>query len=289
VLLCGGVADSQHFSLTGETYLKMKAILILVAILAVVGTTYYFISRPKPPAEEEPRYYVWDFDMENLQHITISLPKNNLSQSFVKHADDRNFYFDVENGPKVDTQRWGGGIPLLLSGPGANRLIFQEVTDTQLAEYGFNAPNLTATLTLSDESIYEVQVGDSNPEGTNYYVRLASNRDIYTVDKSWYEILAGIVTNNPYVAATFAVDRPTVSASEVTAGTPVTISIKVTNNGDLPGSYDLIMKINSELRETKSVTLAARANAVVTFTATENKAGKYIVSINTRNVTFTVK
>jgi hypothetical protein len=137
---------------------------------------------------------------------------------------------------------------------------------------------------LSDESIYEVQVGDSNPEGTNYYVRLASNRDIYTVDKSWYEILAGIVTNNPYVAAPFAV-----SASEVTAGTPVTISIKVTNNGDLPGSYDLIMKINSELRETKSVTLAARANAVVTFTATENKAGKYIVSINTRNVTFTVK
>jgi hypothetical protein len=269
--------------------LKLKAILILVAILAVIGTTYYFVSRPKPPAEQEPRYYVWDFDMENLQHITMSLPKEGLSQSFVKHTDDRNFYFDVENGPKVDPQRWGGGIPLLLSGPGAQRLIFQDVTDAQLVEYGFNAPNLTATLTLSDGSIYEIQVGDSSPDGTNYYVRLTSNHDIYTVDKSWYEILSGIITEPPYVAATFTVDRPTVSSSEVTAGTPVTISIKVTNNGDLPGNYDLIMKINNELGETQSVKLDARTSAVVTFTVTENKTGKYIVSINARNVTFTVK
>ncbi len=269
--------------------MKLKAILILVAILAVVGTTYYFVSRPKPPEEQAPRYYVWDFDMESLQQITISLPKVGKSESFIKHADDRNFYFDVENGPKVDTQRWGGGIPLLLSGPGANRLIFQEVSDAQLAEYGFNAPNLTAILTLSDKSIYEVQVGDSNPEGTNYYVRLASNRDIYTVDKSWYEILAGIVTNPPYVAATFTVDRPTVSPAEVAVGGTVTVSVKVSNNGDLPGTFDVMMKINNELQETKSVTLTARTSAVVTFTVTETKAGKYIVSINTRNVTFTVK
>ena len=46
------------------------------------------------------------------------------------------------DGPQVDNQRWGGGIPLLLSGPGANRLILQNATDAQLADYGFNTPNL---------------------------------------------------------------------------------------------------------------------------------------------------
>ena len=132
-------------------------------------------------------------------------------------------------------------------------------------------------------------MGDSNPEGTTYYVRLTSNRDVYTVDKSWYDILANIVIEPPYVAATFSVDKPTLSATEVTAGTPVTISVEVINSGDLPGSYDVTLKINNEVREIKPVTIAAQDSAVVTFTVTENKAGKYIASINARNVTFTVK
>ena len=85
-----------------------------------------------------------------------------------------------------------------------DRLIYQDAPDDKLAEYGFNTPNMTATLTLADGTVYEVQVGDSNPEGTTYYVRLASNNDVYTVDKSWYDTLAGIITNPPYVPATFS-------------------------------------------------------------------------------------
>ena len=70
--------------------------------------------------------------MDTLQKVTISLPKTNQSESFVKHPDDKEFYFDVPNGPMVDNKRWGGGIPLLLSGPGAIRLILQNATPAQL-------------------------------------------------------------------------------------------------------------------------------------------------------------
>ncbi|MDD5287754.1 MAG: DUF4340 domain-containing protein [Dehalococcoidales bacterium] len=268
--------------------MKLKGILILAAVLAVFGTIYYFVSRPVPETPTEPRAYVWDFEMDNLQKITMSLPKEGKSESFVKNPEDRNFYFD-NDGPKVDVQRWGGGIPLLLSGPGASRVISYDTTNDKLTEYGFDTPNLIATLTLDDESIYEAQVGDSNPDGTTYYVRLTDSRDVYTVDASWYEVLARIVTEPPYVAATFTVDRPTVSAAEVAAGTPVIVSINVQNTGNLSGSYDVSMKINSELRETKTVTLNGQESAIVTFTVTESQAGKYIVSINTRNVTFIVK
>jgi hypothetical protein len=238
--------------------------------------------------------------MQHLQNITMSLPKSGQPpQSFDKNSDDSEFYFAPKepggpSGPMVDNQRWGGGIPLLLSGPGANRLILQNATDAQVADYGFNTPNLTATLTLDDGKTYEVQVGDLNPEGTNYYTRLASNNDIYTVDKSWYDVISRIVTDPPYIPATFTIERPTVSAAEVAAGTPVDISIKVTNTGSLSGSYDLTMKINGDVIDTKTVTLdgnlvSSDPSKVVTFTVTEAVAGKYIVSINTRNVTFTVK
>ena len=219
--------------------MKLKAILILLAVLAVAGTTYYFVSRPKPPAEPEPKYYVWDFKMDDLQNVTLSLPKDNKSESFVKHPDDRNFYFDVANGPKVDMQRWGGGIPLLLSGPGATRLILLDAPDTKLAEYGFNKPNMTAHLVLSDGNTYDIQVGDENPEGTTYYVRLASNKDVYTVDKTWYDVLSGIVTDPPYVPGSLVVDVPTVGTAEVAAGTPETITVNVSNGGDVKASFDV--------------------------------------------------
>jgi hypothetical protein len=265
----------------------------MVAILAVAGTTYFFVSRPKPAAPTTPHYYVWSFDMQQLNKITMSLPKQGLTLSFSKHSDDSEFYFDNPPGPEVDNQRWGGGIPLLLSGPGANRLILQNATDAQVAEYGFNTPNFTATLTLDNGKIYEVQVGDITPDGTNYYTRLTNTGDIYTVDKSWYDVLSGIIITPPYIPATFTTDRPTVSAAEVTAGTPVTVTVNVTNTGSLAGPFDVIMTVTDNNRnvvdtQTQTVTLNGQATQAVTFTTTESVAGTYIVSINTRNVTFTV-
>jgi hypothetical protein len=270
--------------------LKLKAILILLAVLAVAGITYVFINRPKPPPETEPKYYVWDFKMDDLQHVILSLPKVNQSESFVKHADDRNFYFDVANGPKVDMQRWGGGIPLLLSGPGATRLIMLDAPDAKLTEYGFNKPSMTAQLELIDGNKYDIQVGDINPEGTTYYVRLASNKDVYTVDKTWYDVLSGIVSDPPYVPGALVVDVPTVAPTEVAVGAPATVSVKVSNGGDVKGTFDVTLLVNSTLADTKSVTLEARSSQVVTFTVTEKAAGKYVVSINAKhNATFTVK
>ena len=270
--------------------MRLKAILILAAILAVAGSVYYFVSRPKPGPEPTPKYYVWDFTMDSLQKVTISLPKVDKSESFVKHPDDREFYFDVPNGPMVDNNKWGGGIPLLLSGPGATRLIIQGASTAQLQQYGFNTPNMTANLTLTDGTIYNVLVGDSNPEVTTYYVKLTSNNDVYTVDKSWYDVLAAIVTSPPYIPATLAIDVPTVSPATVAIGEAVSIDVKITNNGDVKGTFDINLIINSEPQDTKTITLDGRTGQVVNFTVIENTAGKYIASINSaHNVTFTVK
>ena len=280
--------------------MKLKAILILVAILAVAGTTYYFVTRPKAATQPDAKHFVWNFDMDELQSVTFTLPKagnDGLTESFVKHPDNQEFYFDVVNGPEVDNQRWGGGIPILLSGPEANRLILQSANEAQLQQYGLDPAikplnmDIKLTILVGGAPVgYEVYVGDSNPDSSYYYVRLAGNTDVYTVDKSWYDVLADIITNPPYIGATLAIDTPTVSSPTVAVGATETISVNVTNNGDVTGSFTLNLLIGGNIVDSKAVTLGARATQVVTFQVVESTAAKYVASINqTHNVTFTVQ
>ena len=280
--------------------MKLKAILILVAILAVAGTTYYFVTRPKAPVQPTAKHFVWKFDMDELQNVTFTLPKagnGGLTESFVKHPDNKEFYFDVVNGPEVDNLRWGGGIPILLSGPQANRMILPSATEAQLQQYGLDPAikplnmDIKLTILIGGTPVkYEVYVGDSNPDGSNYYVRLAGNTDVYTVDKSWYDVLADIITNPPYIAAALAIDTPTVSSATVAVGAAETISVNVTNNGDVTGSFTLNLLIGGNIVDSKAVTLGARATQVVTFQVIESSPGKYVASINqTHNVSFTVQ
>jgi hypothetical protein len=279
--------------------LKLKVILILVAILAVAGTTYYFVSRPKAATQPAASYFVWNFDMDNLQNVTMSMPKANVSESFVKHPDNQEFYFDVANGPEVDNQRWGGGIPALLSGPEASRMIQADATTAELQQYGLD-PTVTPTTLNMDIKLtillsgtpvnYEIYVGASNPGGTTYYVRLAGNTDVYTVDKSWYDVLADIVTDPPYIPAALAIDTPTVSSPTVAVGATEIVSDNITNNGDVTGSFTLNLLIGGNIVDSKAVTLSPRASQVVSFQIVESSPGQYVASINTQhNVTFTVK
>jgi archaellum component FlaG (FlaF/FlaG flagellin family) len=102
--------------------------------------------------------------------------------------------------------------------------------------------------------------------------------------------LAKIVTDPPYVPGTLTVGNPTVSPSQVSAGTPVTISCDVSNTGDVKAAFDVTLIINGDPLDTKTVTLDARAAATVQFVVTEKTAGTYVASINAKhNVTFTVK
>jgi hypothetical protein len=279
--------------------LKLKAILILVAILAVAGTTYYFVTRPKAATQPDAKHFVWNFDMDNLQNVTMSMPKANVSESFVKHPDNQEFYFDVANGPEVDNQRWGGGIPALLSGPEASRMIQADATTAELQQYGLD-PTVTPTTLNMDIKLtillsgtpvnYEIYVGASNPGGTTYYVRLAGNTDVYTVDKSWYDVLADIVTDPPYIPAALAIDTPTVSSPTVAVGATEIVSDNITNNGDVTGSFTLNLLIGGNIVDSKAVSLGPRASQVVSFQIVESSPGQYVASINTQhNVTFTVK
>lgn len=180
--------------------MKPSNIFILAVILAVLGGVYYLISRPEPQPPLEPPPSVWDIEMWDINHIAISLPREGLSHSFIKILQGHEFpwFFDDPQRSPVDAERWGAGIPLLLSGPGADRIICENATQEQLAEFGLLQPGIEIGLTLADNTTLNITVGDNTPDGLNYYILAPGTNTVATVVRSWYEVLERLVKEPPY-------------------------------------------------------------------------------------------
>lgn len=98
-------------------------------------------------------------------------------------------------------ERWGGGIPLLLSGPGVDRIIARNATPEKLAEFGIAQPQMIVTITMENGEIIEVKVGDGTPSGNTYYVQAPGSNDVALVDFTWYYVLERLVKEPPYATA----------------------------------------------------------------------------------------
>lgn len=181
--------------------MKLRSIIAMAAALAVLGVVLHFFGpRPQAVPVAEPRTFVWSFDFTKLQRIAIELPAAGKSEAWVKHADG-SWYFDRPDGPKVDQKRWGGGIPLILSGPGAERLIASEATGDQLAIYGFGEPRMIIGITTEGGETVEVAVGDRTPDLEACYVATVGSNTVYSVDSTWYDVLERLVLDPPYPRA----------------------------------------------------------------------------------------
>ncbi|ETW94383.1 MAG: hypothetical protein ETSY2_49885, partial [Candidatus Entotheonella gemina] len=163
----------------------------MLAVLITLGGYVYFSNRPEPALPDAPRPLIWSIEAENLERLSIRLASAGHQKSLAwVRREGRNWYFDTPDGPQVDMKRWGGGIPLLLSAPGAERRVADHATDEQLAAYGLNAPSMSIGLTLKQGRTVHIEVGDRTPDGLAYYIRLADAREIYTVHDAWYHVLA---------------------------------------------------------------------------------------------------
>jgi hypothetical protein len=177
---------------------RPRAALVLLAVVVVLGAVLYVTTRPRAvPASVPTRPYVWLVDMLELAKMTISLPPQGKSESWIKHPDQY-WYFDVPQGPKVNMKRWGGGIPLIMSGPASNRRIVVDATDDQLSLYGLVNPLMRITLTLKAGQTVNIIVGDGTPDQQAHYIKLADSREVFTVDATWYDVLEKLVLDPPY-------------------------------------------------------------------------------------------
>ena len=172
----------------------------MLAVLIALGGYFYFPITPQLPPKSEPRMFVWAIEMYEIQHIVIRLPREDRSEAFIKIPEGNKFpwYFDDPQKSEVDVARWGGGIPLLLSGPGAERVIAKNATEERLAEFGLTQPQMEIILTLEDGDILNIKVGDRTPDENTYYVQVPGSNHVCLVDYTWYEVLERLVKEPPY-------------------------------------------------------------------------------------------
>lgn len=76
---------------------------------------------------------------------------------------------------------------------------------------------------------------------------------------------------------------------EILPGETVTISVQITNVGDIEGSYLLILNINEGREQNQEVKLGARKTREVIFSITKNDPGTYNVMIDNLTGGFIVK
>jgi len=173
----------------------------------MLGGVFYIYGRPKPPPGPTPTEYVWLIEDVDIQHITISMPRQTeiKPQSWIKISEGDKFpwFFDDAQRSAVDTNRWGGGIPLLLSGPSANRVIDKAATVDKLTEYGIlPTPQILITMLLTDNKTMTIEVGDKTPNTANFYVKAPNTNQVATVDSSWYDVISRLLTEPPYAKPT---------------------------------------------------------------------------------------
>ncbi|GAF98629.1 unnamed protein product [marine sediment metagenome] len=81
-------------------------------------------------------------------------------------------------------------------------------------------------------------------------------------------------------AAVFELSSLAVIPSVVEVGEEVSASIEVANTGEKAGSYTIILKINEEVEDEKSVTLGSDESVTVSFEVPATEEGTYSVDIN---------
>ena len=89
--------------------------------------------------------------------------------------------------------------------------------------------------------------------------------------------------------AVFTVANLTITPNEVDIGEGVTISVTVTNTGDLSGSCQVTLKINDAVVETKTVEVTGGHSKKVSSNIIKDVAGTYTVGINSLFGSFTVR
>ncbi len=96
------------------------------------------------------------------------------------------------------------------------------------------------------------------------------------------------VTEPPAPAA-FTVTALSITPKEVYTREEVTISVLVSNVGELRGTYEVILRIDRVVEATKKVTLDGGESKTVTFTVTRDVAATYFVNVNGQRGRFEVE
>ena len=109
----------------------------------------------------------------------------------------------------------------------------------------------------------------------------------YTVEVG--ELKSTFTVDEPEAPAAFITNNLDINPAEVTMGEDITISVLVTNTGDLSGSYEIRLLIDGSVTQTKEIALNGGDKQQVSFQVTTDTAGEFKVTIDDLSGSYDVK
>lgn len=169
-----------------------RGIALGVVAVVIVAGFYLVLNDDDGPGQPAPPPAVWVYAINGAD----------IEEVIVRHGASRERYFKVDQdwflnrdgeSQLVAPDRWGAGVPLLLSGPSANRVL--NVSEGVLGEYGLASPAGEIGMLLRGDRRMRVLVGDLTPDGKQHYVRLAGRMEVSLVPTSWADLLLALATD----------------------------------------------------------------------------------------------
>jgi hypothetical protein len=93
---------------------------------------------------------------------------------------------------------------------------------------------------------------------------------------------------NQFKRAQMSLQYLNVNPQQAAANQPVNITTNVVNTGDEAGNYNITLKINGQVEQTKMVSVGPQATQPVKFTLTRAQPGTYAVNIGGQKGSFTI-
>jgi len=139
---------------------------------------------------------------------------------------------------------------------------------------------------VSEESLVIAMWDEDTGEWVDLECTVDPETNTITAKVSHFTPFSVVAFTHP---AAFATSYLTISPREVDLDEKVTIEVKVTNTGSLPGSHKVTLRIDNVVVATKNIALAGGASQNIAFTTAKDAAGTYNVSVNGLSDTFTVR
>ncbi|MEW6185408.1 MAG: DUF4340 domain-containing protein [Thermodesulfobacteriota bacterium] len=189
--------------------MNLRPLLILLGLLVLLSGAVFYFLKFSTKALEEKRPQLWSLKEDQIEGLQIDLPQEKRSVAFFLGKNEK-WYFKDQPEKEVERQRWGG-VPTLVSGPKAKRMIAE--TSGDLRPFGLNPPYMIVTLGIRNQKVpLIIQFGNQTPQGDQYYVKIKGQPAIYIMPKEYCDVLMRLAQDPPYPPAAKSIegkkDRP---------------------------------------------------------------------------------
>ena len=172
--------------------MNVRLTILLVLVLLLIGGSVAITQQltSKEPRKVEP----WLYRINSEDIGRISVIHKGQQMDYARTGDDTWVIKDGNDTP-VYIDKWAG-TPHLLGGPRSSRALDIQIDDP--AKYGLEEPQTRITLIDRNGVPLEFHLGDTTPDGENWYARLAGGDRLFTVVSVWCEVVSKLAVEPPY-------------------------------------------------------------------------------------------